>query len=306
MSRIMFEDRVAVVTGAGGGLGETYALELARRGCRVVVNDLGSARDGTGGGRTMADEVVDRIREEGGEATANYDGVHTKEGGEGIIQAALNEYGKIDILIHNAGILRDRSFAKMEENEWRSVIEVHLNGAYYVTRPAFRVMKERKYGRILLTTSTSGLFGNFGQANYAAAKMGQIGLMHVLAIEGAKYGIKVNAISPGAMTRMTEDLDRTDLPEVSRDPEHITAAAIYLVSKSCSQTNSIIHASYGFFGRVQVAYNPGIFLGEEPASVEKFAEHWDDIAGVENMKVQGETPYLLTVLKKASEGDTAN
>jgi NAD(P)-dependent dehydrogenase (short-subunit alcohol dehydrogenase family) len=167
-------------------------------------------------------------------------------------------------------------------------------------------MKESKYGRILLTTSTSGLFGNFGQANYAAAKMGQIGLMHVLAIEGAKYGIKVNAISPGAMTRMTEDLDRTDLPEVSRDPEHITAAAIYLVSESCSQTNSIIHASYGFFGRVQVAYNPGIFLGKEPVSVEKFAEHWDDIAGVENMKVQGETPYLLTVLKKASEGDTAN
>lgn len=300
MNEISFEDSVAVVTGAGGGLGETYALELARRGCKVVVNDLGGDRDGTGDGNSMADAVVEKIKAEGGVAVANYDGVHTKEGGENIVQAALDNFGKLDILIHNAGILRDRSFTKMTEDEWRAVIEVHLNGAFYVTNPAFKIMKANEYGRILLTTSTTGLFGNFGQANYAAAKMGQIGLMHVLAIEGAKYNIKVNAISPAAFTRMTADLNREGLPEVSRDPEHVTPASVYLVSEACRHTKTIIHAGYGFFGRVQVAHNPGVFLGETPGSVEAFAEHWDEITDVESLRIRQKSSYLLYTLEQAS------
>ncbi len=300
MNVISFKDRVAVITGSGGGLGETYALELARRGCKVVVNDLGGARDGSGDGNAMADIVVEKIRAEGGEAVASYDGVHTKEGGENIIQTALDTYGKLDILIHNAGILRDRSFAKMTEDEWRAVMEVHLNGAYYVTHPAFTVMKENNYGRILLTTSSSGLFGNFGQSNYSAAKMGQVGLMHVLTIEGAKYNIKVNAISPGAFTRMTEDLSREGLPDVSRNPEHVTPAVVYMVSEDCQESNTIIHASYGFFGRVQIAYNPGIFLGKTPVSVETFAQNWGEITDENHLKIQNKTPYLFYAMNQST------
>lgn len=300
MGKITFEDRVAVITGGGGGVGETYALELARRGCKVVVNDLGGARDGSGSGKNMANEVVDKIKAEGGEAVANYDGVHTKEGGEKIIQAALDNYGKLDILIHNAGILRDRSFAKMEEDDWRSVIDVHLHGAFNVSNPAFKIMKVNAYGRIVLTTSVSGLFGNFGQSNYAAAKMGQVGLMHTLAIEGAKYNIKINAISPAAFTRMTEDLNREGLPVVSREPEHVTPAVVFLASENCQSTKTIIHAGYGYFGRVQIAHNPGVFLGEQPIDVETFAENWDEITDVTNLRIRQKSSYLLDVMKRSS------
>lgn len=300
MDKITFENRVAAVTGAGGGLGGTYALELARRGCKIIVNDLGGARDGSGAGQTAADRVVQKIRAGGGEATASYDGVHSEEGGEAIVECALKTYGKLDILIHNAGIIRDRSFAKMTADEWRSVLDVHLNGAYNVANPAFKAMKEKRYGRILFTTSTSGLFGNFGQANYGAAKMGQAGLMNVLAIEGAKYGILANAVSPLAMTRMTEDLPRSGQPEISRDPEHVTPAAVYLVSENCDVSGTIIHASFGFFGRIHVAYNDGVFLGQTPVSVEKFAENWREITDMESPRIQGEKPFLQWAAEKAT------
>jgi NAD(P)-dependent dehydrogenase (short-subunit alcohol dehydrogenase family) len=197
MSEIRYDDRVAIITGAGGGLGKTYALMLAARGASVVVNDLGGAADGTGAGTSMADEVVKEITEAGGKAVANYDSVSTPEGGEAICKAAVDSFGKVDILINNAGILRDKTFAKLEPQHLEAVIDVHLKGAFFVTQPVFRVMKENNYGRILFASSGAGIFGNFGQTNYGAAKMGLVGLCNVLSVEGAKYNIKCNAIAAG-------------------------------------------------------------------------------------------------------------
>jgi NAD(P)-dependent dehydrogenase (short-subunit alcohol dehydrogenase family) len=202
MSEIRYDDRVAVITGAGGGLGKTYALMLGARGAKVVVNDLGGSADGTGGGSSMADEVVKEISEAGGTAVANYDSVATPEGGEAIIQTALENFGKCDIVINNAGILRDKSFTKLEPENLEIVLDVHLKGAFYVTQPAFRAMKENNYGRIVMASSGAGIFGNFGQSNYGAAKMGLVGLSNVLAVEGAKSNIKCNTIAPIARTRL--------------------------------------------------------------------------------------------------------
>lgn len=301
MTKIDFTGRVAIITGAGGGLGKTYSLELARRGCLVVVNDPGGLRDGTGSDATHADQVVEEIRALGGQAVASYDGVQSKTGGEAIVATALDHYGKVDILIHNAGIIRDRSFAKMTEDEWKSVIDVHLNGAYYVAYPAWQVMRENHYGRVVLTTSVSGLFGNFGQANYAAAKMGLVGLMNVLVIEGFKYGINVNCLSPTALTRMTEDLDRTGAPDVSRDPAHVTPATIYLASEACQESGAIIHAGHGFFGRIQMAHNPGIFLSKTPVSPEDFAKHWEEIKAMDQMHTQASSPAYMSHIYKKTE-----
>jgi len=211
MRGIRFDGQAAIVTGAGGGLGRTYALELARRGAMVLVNDLGGARDGSGSSTRPADAVVEEITAAGGTAVANYDSVATVEGGQAIVQAALDAFGRVDILINNAGILRDKSFAKMTPDMWQAVLDVHLHGAFHVTQPAFQVMKERGYGRIVFTTSAAGLFGNFGQANYSAPKMGLVGLMNTLKIEGAKYDIKVNTVAPLAATRLTRDVLPPDL-----------------------------------------------------------------------------------------------
>ena len=196
MADVSFENRVVIVTGAGNGLGKAYALELGKRGAKVVVNDLGGAVDGSGSGNSPADDVVNEIIENGGEAVANYDSVATKDGGESIVQTAVDSFGTVDAVINNAGILRDKSFANMTEEEFSLIIEVHLKGTYFVTQPAFKIMKENNYGRIVNVASPSGLFGNFGQTNYGAAKMGIVGLTNVLAIEGAKYNIKVNVIAP--------------------------------------------------------------------------------------------------------------
>jgi len=282
-AEIEFDDRVAIVTGAGGGLGRVYALELAKRGAKVVVNDLGSARDGTGEGSTRAaDGVVQEIVEAGGEAVANYDSVATLEGGENIVQTALDNFDKVDILINNAGILRDKSFAKMTPEMWEGVLAVHLQGAYNVTSPAFKAMRENGYGRIVMTTSAAGLFGNFGQTNYSAAKMGLVGLMNTLKLEGEKYDIKVNTVAPLAATRLTEDVMPPDLLERLK-PEFVAPLVIYLCSEQCLVSGRIYNAGAGYYSRAAVVSGPGAWLGggEEIPTPEAVADQWKEITALE-------------------------
>src|SRR5262245_41481710 len=206
MADLGFDGKVAIITGAGGGLGRSHALDLAKRGALILVNDLGGSVDGTGDSHTAAQKVVDEIVAAGGEAIPNYDSVATPEGGEAIVRAALDKWGRVDIIINNAGILRDASFKNMTPDTLNPVLDVHLRGAFYVTRPAWQVMRDQNYGRIINTSSGAGIFGNFGQTNYGAAKMGLVGFTRVLAVEGAKNNIKANAIAPVARTRMTEEL----------------------------------------------------------------------------------------------------
>ncbi|MCJ8499483.1 SDR family NAD(P)-dependent oxidoreductase [Desulfatitalea alkaliphila] len=255
--RIRFDGRVAIVTGAGGGLGRAYALELARRGAKVVVNDLGGARDGSGDGAAApADRVVAEIRAAGGEAVADHNSVATVEGGAAIVQTALEAFGTVDILINNAGILRDKSFVNMTPENWQAVLDVHLHGAYHVTRPAFAVMRDKGYGRILMTTSAAGLYGNFGQSNYAAAKMGLVGLMNTLKLEGEKRNIKVNTIAPLAASRLTEDILPPDL-FAKMQPEYVVPLALFLCTDQCPASGNIYNAGMGFFNRVAVMTGPG-------------------------------------------------
>ena len=255
MSDIRFDGRVAVITGAGGGLGKTYAVELARRGASVVVNDLGGKTDGTGGGHSMADATVKEIIEAGGKAVANYDSVATPEGGKAIIQGAIDNFGKVDILINNAGILRDKSFLKLEPKDLDAVLDVHLRGAFFVTQPAFASMKEQGYGRIVMASSGAGIFGNFGQTNYGAAKMGLVGLVNVLAVEGAKYNIKVNAIAPVAKTRLLGDLLGPMGDAIQ--PEYVTPLVTYLVSERCELTHEIFDVGAGRYARIFVGMCKG-------------------------------------------------
>lgn len=276
---IRFDGRVAVITGAGGGLGRAYALELARRGAKVVVNDFGGAQDGVGGGsQGPADRVVAEIKAEGGQAVANYDTVTTPEGGEGIVRCALDHYGRLDILINNAGILRDKSFIKMEEENWRGVQDVHLHGAFHVTKPAVRIMREQGFGRIILTTSAAGLYGNFGQTNYGAAKMGLVGLMNTLKLEGAKYNITVNTVAPVAASRLMTDI----LPAEALDklkPEFVAPLVLYLVSDRCEETGRIYNAGGGCYNRAAVMTAPGVVLGDggRVPSPEEVALEWEKL-----------------------------
>jgi NAD(P)-dependent dehydrogenase (short-subunit alcohol dehydrogenase family)/acyl dehydratase/putative sterol carrier protein len=283
---IRFDDRVAVVTGAGGGLGRVYALELARRGAKVVVNDFGGARDGSGqGSGGPADKVVQEIREAGGEAVASYDSVTTPEGGENIIKTALDAFGRVDILINNAGILKDKSFTKMDLENWRGVMDVHLNGAFHVTRPAFRVMRERGYGRIVMTTSAAGLYGNFGQANYSTAKMALVGLMNTLKLEGGKYDIKVNTVAPIAATRLTADVLPAELQE-KMTPEFVAPLVLYLCSEDCPVSGEIYNAGMGFYNRAAVMTAPGVVMGNGKIvpSVEEVSASWEKVTGLKNAR----------------------
>ena len=261
MSEIRFDDRVAIITGAGGGLGRTYALDMASRGAKVVVNDLGGAADGTGGGSSMADAVVKEIEEAGGTAVANYDSVATPEGGAGIVQSAIDNFGKVDIVVNNAGILRDKSFAKLEPQDLEAVVDVHLKGAFFVSQPAFRNMKENGFGRFIFTASAAGVFGNFGQTNYGAAKMGLVGLMHVLAVEGARSNIKANAIMPIANTRLTQDLLGPIAEKL--DAECVTPLVTYLCSEQCDITHELFSVGGGRFARVFVGLAPGWNAGPD-------------------------------------------
>jgi NAD(P)-dependent dehydrogenase (short-subunit alcohol dehydrogenase family) len=255
MSEIRFDGRVAVITGGGGGLGKTYALEFARRGAAIVVNDLGGSADGRGGSSSMADATVKEIVEAGGKAVANYDSVATPEGGKAIVQTALDNFGKVDILVNNAGILRDKSFLKLEPKDLEAVIDVHLKGSFFVSQPAFASMKDNGYGRIVMTSSGAGIFGNFGQTNYGAAKMGLVGLMNVLAVEGAKYNIKVNTIAPVAATRLTGGLLGSLADAL--DPTFVTPLVTYLCSEKCELTHEIFDVGGGRYARIFIGLTKG-------------------------------------------------
>ncbi len=285
MEKIKFNGKVAVVTGAGGGLGMVYAIELAKRGAKVVVNDLGGERDGTGSSTTPAQKVVDEIKSFGGEAVANYDNVATKQGGENIIKCAIDNFGRIDIVINNAGILRDKSFVKMEEDKWHPVIDVHLNGAYYVTKPAFEIMKKQGYGRIIFTSSGAGLYGNFGQTNYSSAKMGLVGLMNTLKIEGEKYNIKVNTIAPIAASRLTQDILPPDLFEKMK-PEYVAPMVLYLSSEECECTGYVFNCAAGYYNRAAYLTGKGVKIekGNEIPTVEDIAENFDQINDISDVQ----------------------
>lgn len=273
MPDMRFDGRVAIITGAGGGLGRAHALELARRGGMVLVNDLGGSVHGNGASSSAAQRVVDEITGFGGKAAANYDSVATPEGGQSIVQAALAAFGRVDILVNNAGILRDKAFHKMDATMVDAVIDVHLKGALYVSQPAFRLMREQGYGRIISTSSASGLFGNFGQANYGAAKAGLAGLTRVLALEGAGHGIKVNAIAPIASTRMTEDLLGELATRVS--PESVSPIVAYLAHEDCSVNGNVYSVAGGRIARIVVAETQGVVLPENTA--EAVRDHMADI-----------------------------
>ncbi len=273
---IRFDGRVAIVTGAGGGLGRVYALEFAKRGAKVVVNDLGGARDGSGeGSQSPAQKVVEEIKALGGEAVANFDTVTTPEGGEKIVNTALDAFGTVDILINNAGILRDKSLLKMEPDTWQAVLDVHLNGAYHVTKPAFAVMKEKGYGRIVMTTSAAGLYGNFGQTNYGSAKMGLVGLMNTLKLEGAKYDIKVNTVAPIAASRLMSDIIPPEVLEKMK-PEFVAPLVLFLSSEKCPVTGRIYNAGVGYYGRAAMMTSPGTVIGDGkkvPLAAEEIYQH---------------------------------
>jgi NAD(P)-dependent dehydrogenase (short-subunit alcohol dehydrogenase family)/acyl dehydratase/putative sterol carrier protein len=284
--QIRFDGQVAIVTGAGAGLGRVYALELAKRGARVVVNDLGSAPDGSGkGSKKPADQVVDEIKALGGEAVANHDNVATVAGGDNIVKTALDAFGTVDILINNAGILRDKTFLKMEPENWQAVLDVHLNGAYNVSRPAFGVMKKKGYGRILMTTSAAGLYGNFGQTNYSAAKMGLVGLMNTLKLEGERSNIKVNTIAPVAASRLTADILPPDFID-KLEPELVAPMALYLVSAQCPVNGNIYNVGMGCINRAAIMTGPGIVIGDgrEIPDPEQLLAQWENVTSLKDAK----------------------
>ncbi|QGN53686.1 SDR family NAD(P)-dependent oxidoreductase [Novosphingobium sp. Gsoil 351] len=272
---ISFEDRVAIVTGAGGGLGRTYALELARRGAKVVVNDLGGSRDGTGHS-DAALKVVEEIEAAGGAAMSNGGNVAEFGQMEELVAKAKEKWGSVHILINNAGILRDKSFAKMTMEDFELVVKVHLIGSANATKAVWETMREQNYGRILMTASSTGLYGNFGQSNYGAAKLGLAGLTKTLYLEGAKNNIRVNTLAPVAGTRMTEDLGMPEALFKALSPENVAPAALFLVSED-APTNMIVGAGAGAYHAAYVTLTPGVALPLEERTPEGIAAHWDQI-----------------------------
>jgi len=273
---IRFDGKVAIVTGAGGGLGRAHALELARRGAKVVVNDLGGAVDGSGGSSKAAQDVVAEIKALGGEAVANGGSVADREGAQSIVRDAVQAFGTVDILINNAGILRDKSFAKMTLDDFELVLKVHLLGSVYCTQAAWPIMADKNYGRIVMTTSSSGLYGNFGQSNYGTAKMALVGLMNTLKLEGERKGIRVNTIAPVAATRMTANLGMPEAVFEALKPELVTPAVLYLCSGD-APSGTIVEAGAGYFANVQVVEGKGVHLGPN-ATVDDVAAAWERIA----------------------------
>ncbi len=272
-----FKDKVAIVTGSGNGIGKGYALELAKRGAKVVVNDLGGSVDGSGGSLSAADAVVKEIETAGGEAMANGANVAKQEDVKAMVEATMEKWGRVDILINNAGILRDKSFGKMEWSDFEAVINVHLLGSALCAHSVFPIMKEQEFGRIVMTSSSSGLFGNFGQTNYAAAKMGVVGLMNTLKLEGAKYNVHTNSIAPTATTRMTEHLFPAEFAE-KLDPKYIIPAVIFLASEK-APNGEILEAGGGVVANTYVMETMGKYFGtDENFTAEAVANHWAEIA----------------------------
>lgn len=298
---IRFDDRVAIVTGAGNGLGRCHALGLAARGAKVVVNDLGGSVDGSGGSSDAAKAVVAEIEAAGGEAIANGANVTKMDEVEAMVTEAMAKWGRVDILVNNAGVLRDKSFTKMELNDFSFVLDVHLMGSVNCSKAVWDIMRDQGYGRIAMTTSSSGLYGNFGQTNYGAAKTGVIGLLNTLVIEGAKYGIKVNALSPCAATRMTEDIIPENLLELLT-PEAVTPALLYIVSED-GPNRTIITAGAGTYARSIINETAGKWFDEDERTPENIAAHWADISDpatqVEYTSGNDQTTNMLT---KAANG----
>ncbi|MEY2968690.1 MAG: hypothetical protein RIQ64_1317 [Actinomycetota bacterium] len=273
MADLGYDGKVAIITGAGGGLGRQHALLLAKRGALVVVNDLGGNIDGTGGDASAAQKVVDEIKAAGGEAVADHNSVATPEGGAAIVKTAVDTFGRVDIVVNNAGILRDKSFHNMSPDLMNPVFDVHLKGAFHVTQPAWVLMREQGYGRIISTSSAAGIFGNFGQTNYGAAKLGLVGFTRVLAVEGAKYNIKANAIAPLALTRMTEDLMGALADKL--DPSQVSPIVAWLAHEDCPVSGQVYSVGGGrianvFFGETQGYTKPG-------HSLEDVRDNWEAI-----------------------------
>jgi len=278
----LLDGKVAIITGSGGGIGREEALQMAAQGAKVVVNDLGGTRDGSGGGNAMADQVVDEIKEAGGEAVPNYDSVTDHEGGKNIVKTAIDTFGGIDIVVNNAGILRDKTLVKMDESEWDMVIAVHLKGTFNVTQPAFAAMKDAgKGGSIINTSSTSGLIGNFGQANYGAAKAGIAGFTRVMSIEGKKYGIRVNALVPVALTRMTDDLPMMKGMGKGLGPKHCAPVVVYLATDLAKDvTGKFLGAQGKMINSYAIKSSKGVTTKEEIWTPEAIHENIKEIMNI--------------------------
>lgn len=305
MSEIRFDGKTAIVTGAGGGLGRCHALELARRGANVVINDLGGSVDGSGGNSAAAEAVVKEIQDMGGKAIANGSSVTDDAGVQKMIDDTMSEFGRIDIIIANAGILRDKSFSKMTMEDFELVVDVHLMGSVKPIKAAWEIMKEQNYGRLVVTTSSTGLYGNFGQTNYGAAKLGLVGFMNSIKQEGAKYNIKCNAVCPVAATRMTENLMPPQMLEALK-PEYVTPGVMNLV-KEDAPTGMVLSAAAGAFSMSQIRETKGAFVGVGDAlTAEAVAAKWDEITDVSETQHfeqgGGHTGNFINLIKQAMGG----
>ena len=296
---IRYDGQVAIVTGAGNGLGRSHAIQLAARGAKVVVNDLGGTVDGSGGGSAASQAVVAEIEAAGGEAMAHGANVADFEQVQDMVAKTMERWGRIDILINNAGILRDKSFGKGSLDDFKLVLDVHLMGSVNCTKAVWDIMREQNYGRVVVTTSSSGLYGNFGQTNYGSAKMGVIGMMNTLAQEGAKNNVKINALAPTAGTRMTEGL----IPEKAfylMTPETVTPAVLYLVSHD-APTRTILAAGAGGYAVAKIVETDGIYLDDADQTPEAIAENWDAIANSEPKQLQAGFEQTFKFLGKAAQ-----
>ncbi len=281
---INFNDQVAIVTGAGNGLGRSHALELAKRGAKVVINDLGGARDGTGGGSEAAKEVVALIEANGGEAIANGANVADFDQVQQMIKQTMDKWGRVDVLVNNAGILRDKSFAKMDLADFQTVLDVHLMGSVNCTKAVWDIMREQNYGRIVMTTSSSGMYGNFGQANYGAAKMALVGFMNTLVLEGKKYGVNINTLSPTAGTRMLEDIIEDKQVMELMSVESVTAALVTLCDRE-APNRTILCAGAGGYATTHIYETEGIFLPPSEQTPENVRANMDAIHNTEGEKM---------------------
>lgn len=295
MKSIRFDGRVAVITGAGGGLGRAHALLLAERGATIVVNDLGGSVGGSSGDATAAQKVVREIEAAGGRALPNYDDIATPAGAQSLIDAAMQAFGRVDVLINNAGILRDKTLHKMDPTDFEAVVRVHLLGSAWCSRAVMPVMQQQQYGRIVMTTSAAGLYGNFGQSNYGAAKLGLVGLMNSLKLEGEKFGVRVNTVAPVALTRMTEGVPLGRLLNEAT-PERVAAGVAFLASEACELTGQILSAGGGYFSTVRIVEGQGVHASADEVSPEFVAAQWAKISDISGERGYGSaTDALLGV-----------